>query len=146
MNQSTCEGGTVNFTCVVMFTSVSPGPAIWLTDNGNIDANGLPGHSVTDDSEGLTAPANVTTVLSVTNVAISNNGADYVCSQGVNIDDNIAYLTVFGELSMHLCMFVTIHTYVHIYDIICMKPQSHGYSKHFKVVMTVFGELLIYTV
>ena len=113
MNQSTCVGDTVNFTCVVMFTSGSPGPAIWVTENGISGATGLPGHSQTDDSDGLTAPANVTNVLTVTNVNIRNNGADYICTQGVNIDDNIAYLTVFGELSMHLSVFVTIHMYAH---------------------------------
>ena len=100
MNQSVCAGDTVNFTCVVMFTSVSPGPAIWLTTGGIIDARGKPGHSVTDDSNELSAPANVTNVLTVTNVSISSNGADYICIQGLVVQSDTALLTVFGELTM----------------------------------------------
>ena len=113
MNQSACVGDTVNFTCVVLFNSGKLGPANWLTDNGVNDATALPGHSRTDDSDGLTAPANVTTVLTVTN--ISDNGRDYCCTQGVHFDNNVAYLTVFGELIIHLCVFVTIRTYVTMY-------------------------------
>ena len=100
MNQSVCAGDTVNFTCVVMFTSVSPGPAIWLTANGRIDASREPGHSLTDDSNGRSAPANVTTVLTVTNVSINNNGADYICVQGIVAVSDTAFLTVFGELQI----------------------------------------------
>ena len=101
VNQSACVEDTVNFTCVVMFISGSPGPASWLTNNGNIDASRQPGHSLTDDSDGLTAPANVTTVLTVTNVNISNNGADYTCVQGLNTRSDTAYLTVFGEMLIY---------------------------------------------
>ena len=100
-NQSTCEGGTVNFTCIVMFTSVRPAAATWFTKNRNKDARFEPGHSLTDDSDGLAAPANVTNVLTVTNVSINDNGADYTCAQGTNVDDHIAYLTVIGELKIY---------------------------------------------
>ena len=82
VNQSACVGETVDFTCVVMFTSGSPGAAVWFTSNGNVDAITLPGHTRTDDSNGRSAPANVTTVLTVTNVSISDNGTDYFCAQG----------------------------------------------------------------
>ena len=51
-----------------MFTSGSLGPASWFTNNGNIDASRERGHTLTDDSNGRSAPANVTTVLTVTNV------------------------------------------------------------------------------
>ena len=98
MNQSVCVGDTVNFTCVVMFTSGLLGAASWFTSNGNNDASGEPGHLLTDDSDGLTAPANVTNVLTVTNVSISDNGANYICAQGVITISDIAYLIVFGEL------------------------------------------------
>ena len=99
VNQSTCAGQTVQFTCVVMFTSGSPGPASWLTNNGNNDASRKPGHSLTDDSNGRSAPANVTTVLTATNVSISDNGADYFCAQGFNTSrSNTVFLTVFGKL------------------------------------------------
>ena len=100
MNQSVCAGDTVQFTCVVMFTSGPPGPATWFTNNRVSDADELPGHSITDDSNGRSAPANVTTVLTVTNVSISNNGADYVCAQGLVAVSDTAFLTVFGELTM----------------------------------------------
>ena len=98
MNQSTCAGGTVHFTCVVMFTNGSPGPALWVTINGNIDASREPGHSLTDDSNGRSAPANVTTVLTVTNVSISDNGTDYFCAQGFIERSDTVFLTVFGKL------------------------------------------------
>ena len=101
MNQSVCAGDTVNFTCVVMFTNALPGPATWLINNRVNDARGLPGHSLTDDSNGRSAPANVTTVLTVTNVSISNNGADYICIQGsIVAESDTVFLTVFGELTM----------------------------------------------
>ena len=98
MNQSVCTGDAVNFTCVVMFTSVAPGPATWFTNNANNDASREPGHSRTDDSNGRSAPANVTNVLTVTNVGISDNGRDYICAQGfITISDTV-FLIVFGEL------------------------------------------------
>ena len=97
MNQSACAGETVHFTCVVMFTSGSIGPASWFTNNGVSDASREPGHSVTDDSNGRSAPANVTTVLTVTNVSISNNGADYICVQGRVAESDSVFLTVFGK-------------------------------------------------
>ena len=99
VNQSTCAGETVNFTCVVMFTSGSPGPAGWFTNNGTNDASRELGHSLSDDSNGRSAPANVTTVLTVTNVSISDNEADYFCTQGFNERSDTVFLTVFGELT-----------------------------------------------
>ena len=100
VNQSVCAGETVNFTCVVMFTSGPLGPATWFTNNGINDASGLPGHSRTDDSNGHSAPANITTVLTVTNVSISNDGRDYFCAQGFNARSDTVFLTVFGELQV----------------------------------------------
>ena len=95
-NQSVCEGGTVNFTCVVMFTSGSPGAATWFTNNGANDASREPDHTVTDNSNGRSAPANVTTVLTVTNVSNSDNGEDYICAQGLSERSDIVFLTVLG--------------------------------------------------
>ena len=119
VNQSACVGGTVDFTCVVMFTSGSPGAASWFTNNGNNDATRQPGHTRTDDSNGRSAPANVTTVLTVTNVRISDNGADYTCAQGILVISNTAFLTVFGEFSLHylnyLRNYVLIHMYSYVY-------------------------------
>ena len=100
MNQSVCAGDTVNFTCVVMFNSGATGPASWFTENSGIDASRVAGHSLTDDSNGRSSPANVTTVLTVTNVSISSNGADYFCVQGRLAQSDTAFLTVFGELTM----------------------------------------------
>jgi len=101
-NESVCEGGTVNFTCVVMLPNGStPGSATWSTNNGNSNAGGLPGHTVTNDVDGCSGPANVTNVLTITNVNISNNGRDYVCVQGVGMNSvvsNASFLTVLGEL------------------------------------------------
>ena len=101
VNQSACAGDTINFTCVVMFTSSTPSAASWITENGATDAITLPGHTRTDDSNGRSAPASVTTVLTVTNVSISNNGTDYICSQGLNTRSDTVFLTVFGEFSIH---------------------------------------------
>ena len=98
VNQSVCAGGTVQFTCVVMFTSAPLGAASWLTNNGNIDAITQPGHTRGDDSNGRSPPANVTTVLTVTNVSISDNGADYICIQGFNARSDTVFLTLFGKL------------------------------------------------
>ena len=108
VNQSVCAGQTVHFTCVVMFTSGSPGPTTWFTNNGNNDATREPGHSLTSDVDGRSAPANVTNVLTVTNPRISNNGRDYVCVQGLSVESDTVFLTVFGELTVHLYMYVTV--------------------------------------
>ena len=102
-NQSVCEGGAVNFTCVVMFTSRIPSAAIWLSDSGTSDATSLPGHTRTDDSNGRSAPANVTTVLTVTNIRFSDNGTDYFCAQGFNERSNTVYLTVLGKACAYSC-------------------------------------------
>ena len=88
----------MNFTCVVMYTNGSLGPASWFTNNGDNDATVLPGHTRSDDSNGRSAPANVTAVLTVTNVSILDNGADYVCTQGINVRSDTVFLTVFGKL------------------------------------------------
>ena len=97
-NQSVCERGTINFTCSVTFNSSTPSAASWFTENGNVDAITLPGHTRTDDSNGRSAPANVTTVLTLTNISISDDGADFTCVQGLNVRSNTVFLTVFGEL------------------------------------------------
>ena len=88
----------MNFTCVVMFTSGPTSAAVWFTNNGINDATALPGHTRTDDSNGRSAPANVTNVLTVTNVSISDNGADYICAQGRVDESDTVFLTVFGKL------------------------------------------------
>ena len=99
VNQSSCAGDTVNFTCVVMFTSGSLIPASWFTNNDDIYVSRLPGHTQIDNSYGLTSPANVTNVLTVTNVSISNNGTDYTCAQGLYTISDAVFLTMFGELT-----------------------------------------------
>ena len=73
----------------------TPGGALWAADSGG-DAGQLPGHSISDDFNGRSAPANVTTVLTVTNVNISNNGTGYVCLFGhVNaVKSDTSFLTV----------------------------------------------------
>ena len=96
-NQTGCVGGTVNFTCVVMFTSDPVEPANWFTNNENSDASIQLDHSLTDDSNGRSAPANVTNVLTVTNINITNNGSDYVCTRGLNPISDTVFLTVIGE-------------------------------------------------
>ena len=103
VNQSACVGGTVNFTCVVMFTSGIPGAASWFTNNGANDATALAGHTRSDDSNGRSAPVSVTTVLTVAIVRISYNGADYFCALGFTERSDTLFLTVFGEFSLHYC-------------------------------------------
>ena len=98
-NQSACEGETVNFVCVIMFPDGStPVRPLWFDTNGN-NAIQPPDVTATDDSNGLTAPANVTSVLTVTNVSISDNGDSYICGLGgLNaISSNISFLTVHGK-------------------------------------------------
>ena len=81
-SQSVCEGETVNFTCVIMFPEgTTPGGAGWLDVNSNIINNNPPHVIITDDSLGHSAPANVTNVLTVTNVNTSINGSVYVCAR-----------------------------------------------------------------
>jgi len=84
-----------------MVTSGTVGGAAWFTDR-SVSVTVLPGHTATDDSDGRSAPANVTNVLTITNVSISDNGRGYFCAQGVPnfnlIASNISFLTVLGKL------------------------------------------------
>ena len=97
-SQSVCEGGTVEFTCVVMFPNgTTPTIPSWLADNS--DTGAMPGHTASNNANGRSAPANVTTVLTVTNVTISSNGVVYDCLVRMNrniITSNISVLTVLG--------------------------------------------------
>ena len=107
-NQSVCEKGTVNFTCVVMFNNgAMPGGAAWYTDNDNT-ITGLPGHTESNDVDGCCAPANVTNVLTITNVSMRRS---YVCAQGLGrnqVISNRSFLTVLGELVKCFCVFTYI--------------------------------------
>ena len=80
-----------------MFTTMKLDSALWLTGSGVLNAENLPGHIASDDINGRSAPANITTVLTIINVNISNNGADYICAQGIVAKSNAVFLTVFGE-------------------------------------------------
>ena len=77
----------------------SPNSANWGTNNGRVNTMYLDGHSRRSDAMELTAPANVTNVLTVTNVNTSNDGTNYVCTQGVvnPVVSSTAFLTVVGK-------------------------------------------------
>ena len=148
-NQSTCEGGTVTFTCVVMFTIGTLGPATWFTSNGNIDASRQPDHSLTDDSDGLTAPANVTTMLTVTNVSIGDNGADYTCAQGANAYSDITYLVSLLFIckailrintQMYLCVSIVIH-WQHCYSNFRPRVYIVMYAYHIMIKMVLYRDM-----
>ena len=113
-NQSVCEGGTVNFTCIVMFVDGTPKNVIWLADRINPhDASELPDHSVTNNSYGhVVPPANITSVLTVTNVTISDNETDYTCGVHFNFSiSDAAFLIVLGE---------AFKCFLHIRHMVCM--------------------------
>ena len=99
-NQSACEGGTVHFVCVVMYPNGStPGSPLWFNTNGGSVIQ-PPDVTATDDSNGRSAPANVTSVLTVTNVHISDNGDGYICAFGVGMNSplsNTSYMTIHGK-------------------------------------------------
>ena len=113
LNQSVCEGETVNFTCVIMFPdgSSSFGGAFWVDDNNNLITSTPPRVITTDDSNGRSAPANVTNMLTVTNVSISDNGSVYICSRLVDgvyvIRSDPSILTILGK---QLYKFNDVHT------------------------------------
>ena len=100
-NQSVCEGGTVNFECVIMFPEgSSPGAPFWIDGDGNVINDEPPNVAVSDDSNGRSAPANVTSVLTLTNVSISDNGTVYICGRGIgpnSIASDPSILTVLGK-------------------------------------------------
>ena len=93
-NQSACEGETVNFMCVIMFpVGSTPGSPSWF----DIIGSGVPS---TDDSNGRPAPANVTSIFTVTNISISDNEDGYLCAFGVGMNQilsNASFLTVIGK-------------------------------------------------
>jgi len=121
-NQSVCEGGTVNFTCVVMFPNGStPGGAGWFYNNRANDAEDLASHFATNDVAGRSAPANITNVLTITNADFSNNRRDYVCVQGAGIAvSNISFLTVLGKLVKCFCICMCFYVCVAVlYNVAC---------------------------
>ena len=106
-SQSVCEGGTAEFTCVIMFPNgTTPVVAAWFTDSGSTD--GLPGHTRTDDVNGRSAPALVNNILTVSNVNISINGAFYICGVVVDtgfVGSNRSILTVLGKYTY--CIYIS---------------------------------------
>ena len=101
-NQSVCERGTASFICIMMFPNGTRSrPANWITDDSvDVVVSSLPGHSATDDISGLLSPTDVTNMLTVTNINISNNGTGYRCGiiDGDNfIRSNLSFLTVLGK-------------------------------------------------
>ena len=74
--------------------------AIWSTGNVPDVTATLPGHDVTNDADNRTAPANITNVLTITNVRSSFNGTGYICSVIANFEfirSNASILTVLGK-------------------------------------------------
>ena len=102
-SQSVCEGGAVNFTCVLMFTNTTPTAASWLTNNGDGSVTGLPGHTPIVGNTAVPPPANITNVLMVTNARLIDNERDYICQQGIHAISEPVLLTVFGKL-LKFCM------------------------------------------
>ena len=100
-NQSICEGGTVRFECVIMFPEGSSlGRGVWVDEDSNTIIEQPPNLTITDDSSGLSAPANVTNVLTITNVSISDNETVYFCGQGSgpsSVISDPSILTVLGK-------------------------------------------------
>ena len=130
-SQSVCEGGTVKFTCVLMFPSgATPGGAAWFTEDGG-DAGGLPGHTTSNDLNGRPAPANVTSVLAITNVNISNNGVGYVCGFGFamnSVASNASFLTVLGMYIWKFCFLMCslhMHTLCVYHAYICTYVRTY---------------------
>ena len=112
-NVSVCEGGTVTFSCVVMFPSGSnPAGAFWIASD--VDASREPGHTATNDDDGRSSPTNVTNTLMVANVNTSNNGTDYRCVQDLDVISDRAHLTVFGELFLYVFITLFYHCYCDI--------------------------------
>ena len=121
-NQSACEGETVHFVCVVMYPNGSvPGSPLWFNTNGGSVIQ-PPDVTVTDDSNGRSAPANVTSILTVANASISDNGDGYICGLlGLNpISSNISFLTVHGKQTAILTteLYMYVHTYIYMYALI----------------------------
>ena len=90
----------MKFTCRATSDFGSPGSGKWFTNNGNNDASKQPGHSTLTVRRRYgrftLAPIVVTNVLTVTNVNICNNGADYICVQGNSVSRTV-FLIVLGE-------------------------------------------------
>ena len=124
-----CEGGTATFTCRVMFPNGTiPIGANWGTNNGLITIRANDVYDITDDSNGRSAPADVTTVLTVTNVTISDNGTDYVCTQGLITPavSSVAFLTVVGkQINISYCLD---------YSWSCINAGSHLFARVYHAI------------
>jgi len=107
-----------------------PGGAAWYTDNDNT-ITGLPGHTESNDVDGCCAPANVTNVLTITNVSMRRS---YVCAQGLGrnqVISNRSFLTVLGELVKCFCIFTYICMHV---CIVTIKSMCMWTRKSFKLI------------
>ena len=118
-SQSVCEGGTVEFTCVVMFPNgTTPAASLWATESISDVTTALPDHNATNDLNGRSAPVNVTNVLTVTDVRINFDQIGYVCGVIVNLNfvgSNASILTVFGKYKFIVC--ICMHTYPYAVEV-----------------------------
>ena len=118
--------------------------ANWGTNNGLITIRANDVYDITDDSNGRSAPADVTTVLTVTNVTISDNGTDYVCTQGLVTPavSSVAFLTVVGkQINIPYCLDYKLVLYKCWVSFICQSISRYniiyfilcGWIKGFKI-------------
>ena len=140
-SQSVCEGGAVNFTCVVMFTNATPGSVTWLTNNGDGSTTGLPGHTPIVGNTAVPPPANITNVLVVTNARLIDDGRDYICQQGIRAISEPVLLTVLGKLQNFVYTSLYVHMYVAMYYVFILTYTLPTY-----VHIYVHAILFIYSV
>ena len=100
-DQSVCEGGTASFVCVISFPNgETPRYPLWLDENDD-PVRGT-NYNINDEVNGQ----NITSVLTVINVRISDNGDGFYCLRINTFQSNVSFLTVLGK---YLC------TYTHVY-------------------------------
>ena len=73
--------------------------ATWINAMTGGTAIDVDGHSYSNDVNGRDGPANVTNVLTVTNVSNGDDERGYICAFGFGmnaLESNISFLTVLG--------------------------------------------------
>ena len=107
-----CQGENATFTCVVFISSGTPVPPEWFRDNITVDM--IHHITISNLTEGITAPVYINSTVTVNNVGTCEDGVQYQCGI-VPLLSSSATLNVIGE-----CIHKYVHTYLLMYTIFLM--------------------------
>ena len=95
MNTTVCEGSTATFICVVFFQSGIPTAPRWRRNGVLVDVDNMMRYTIVNNLTNADGPAYVSSTLTVSSIATSDDGIMYQCGASVAIS-NTGLLNVAG--------------------------------------------------